>query len=315
MDEIDHKYKGKIDIIKKSNQKEYLNIYIENNSTSEKYNANFDFNYLKNKSFFSCLNLEIICMTLKLQLKNKKVKIINEANDINQIKLVITLDKENSPLTLIIPKFIENEQIDQDEILRLKTISVNLGFYNNNINSANESKDLRGFTNEIIKNREEADMLLKWIDREGTHLKVKRIYKPTKEKNSWKDFHEACDNKGPTIVLCEEFLGMRFGGFTKISWDMTNRGYADSSSFLFNLDKSKKYSGKNPGIHCGANYGPHFWGCLRIIDNDEDGEFIGKQDHLSLVENNNYYSVQRNELTGADKFTLKKMEVYQVKKI
>jgi hypothetical protein len=92
-------------------------------------------------------------MTLKLQLKNKKVKVINEANDINQIKLVISLNKENSPLTLIIPKFIENEQIDQDEILRLKTITVNLGFYNNN-NNVNKSNDLRGFTNEIIKKRE-----------------------------------------------------------------------------------------------------------------------------------------------------------------
>ena len=34
MEEIDHNYKGKIDIIEKSNQKEYFNIYIENNSTS-----------------------------------------------------------------------------------------------------------------------------------------------------------------------------------------------------------------------------------------------------------------------------------------
>ena len=101
----------------------------------------------------------MICMTLKLQLKNKKVKIINEANDINQIKFVINLNKENSPLTFIISKFIENEQIDQDEILRLKTITVNLGLYNNS-NNVNKSNDLRGFINEIIKNREEADILL-----------------------------------------------------------------------------------------------------------------------------------------------------------
>jgi hypothetical protein len=101
-------------------------------------------------------------------------------------------------------------------------------------------------------------MLLNWIDGEGTHFKVKRIYKPTKEKNSWKDFHEACDNKGLPIVLCEEFFGMRFGGFTIVSWDMTNKGYSDSSSFLFNFDKSKKYPGKNAGIHCAENYGLFF---------------------------------------------------------
>lgn len=40
--EIEQNYSIKINIIKKSNQKEYINIYLENTSTNEKYNSNFD---------------------------------------------------------------------------------------------------------------------------------------------------------------------------------------------------------------------------------------------------------------------------------
>ena len=34
-------------------------------------------------------------------------------------------------------------------------------------------------------------------------LKVKLLYTPTLEENTWRDFLNYCDNKGPTIVLCE----------------------------------------------------------------------------------------------------------------
>ena len=129
MEEIGCDYKGKIKIKKKS--KEYLKIYIKNSSTHEKYKANFDFNFLKNISFFSCLNLEIIYMTINLQFKNKKVKVLKEEKDINQIKLVINLDKNNLPLILIIPKYLKDEQLDKEEILRLKTICSNFEFNNN----------------------------------------------------------------------------------------------------------------------------------------------------------------------------------------
>ena len=152
MEEFDYDYKGKIKIKKKSNQKEYLKIYTKNTSTHEKYQANFDFNYLKNISFFSCLNLEIICMILNLQLKNKKVKILKEEKDINQIELVINLDKYNLPLILIIPKYNEDEQLDKEEILRLKTICSNYEFNNNGEYSKNLQNKQLQIPNSIYEN-------------------------------------------------------------------------------------------------------------------------------------------------------------------
>ena len=64
------------------------------------------------------MELETIYATLKLQIKTNKIKADNKTNI---IKLTILLDKDDSPLILFIPKFIENEQFDMDELLKYKT--------------------------------------------------------------------------------------------------------------------------------------------------------------------------------------------------
>jgi len=69
---IGENYKLKIDIIKTSAQREYLNIFIKNTLTNEEYNSNFDFDFFKTKAFFQCLNLQIILSILKEQLKIQK---------------------------------------------------------------------------------------------------------------------------------------------------------------------------------------------------------------------------------------------------
>ena len=49
---IGENYELKIGIVKRSEQKEYINIFIKNKTTNEEYNSNFDFDFLKKKSFF-----------------------------------------------------------------------------------------------------------------------------------------------------------------------------------------------------------------------------------------------------------------------
>ena len=44
---IGENFKLKIYIIKTSDHREYLNIFIKNSSTNEEYNSNFDFDFLK----------------------------------------------------------------------------------------------------------------------------------------------------------------------------------------------------------------------------------------------------------------------------
>ena len=301
-------------IKKTSDQREYLNIFIKDTSTNEEYNSNFDFDFLKSKAFFQCLNLQIVISIIKEQLKNSKVN-INKNSKKNEMKLNITLNKNDEELQLIIPKYDKNEQIDKEEILKLKTLCSNLLFKINEGFTTDEGfDDNKGFTNKIIKNDDEMNLILNAIHKKpNSKLKVKLLYTPTLEENSWRDFHNYCDNKGPTIVLCESTTGKRFGGYTSVSWDLKNTGYNDINAFLFSLDNKKIYDkGNNKQIYCGNNYGVHFWGVTLALIWNEDGKFIGENQSSHYTKGQECFNVPMNALSGADKFYMKEMEVYQV---
>ena len=311
---IGENYKLKINMIITSGQREYLNIFIKDTSTNEEYNSNFDFDFLKSKAFFQCLNLQIVISIIKEQLKNSKVN-INKNSKKNEMKLNITLNKNDEELQLIIPKYDKNEQIDKEEILKLKTLCSNLLFKINEGFTTDEGfDDNKGFTNKIIKNDDEMNLILNAIHKKpNLKIKVKLLYTPTLEENSWRDFHNYCDNKGPTIVLCESTTGKRFGGYTSVSWDLKNAGYHDINAFLFSLDNKKIYDkGNNKQIYCGNNHGVHFWeNTLGLIWN-EDGKFIGENQSSHYTKGHECFNVPMNALSGADKFYMKEMEVYQV---
>ena len=97
---------------------------------------------------------------------------------------------------------------------------------------------------------------------------------------------------------------------------MKNREYNDSFAFLFSLEKNKVYkNGKNKKIFCGKNHGPYFFDAGLALIWNEDGKFIGPEQSSHFSFSNNYFDVPQNELTGADKFSLEKMEVYLVEEI
>ena len=312
---IGENFKLKIYIIKTSDYREYLNIFIKNTSTNEEYNSNFDFDFLKTKAFFQCLNLEIICSIIKEQLNNSKATINKNPNNGNEIKLNITLNKNDEVLQFIIPKYEKNEQIDKEEFLMLKTLCSNLLFKISGCFASDERFDDNiGFTNKIIKGIDEMNLILNAIHKApNMKLKVKLLYTPTLEENSWRDFHRYCDEKGPTITLCESLSGKRFGGYTSVSWDLKNIDYTDNYAFIFSLDNKKIYNkGNDKRIYCGHNHGIHFWAASLALIWNEDGKFIGEDQSSHFTKNSGAFNVPRNELSGADKFSLKEMEVYQV---
>ena len=187
----------------------------------------------------------------------------------------------------------------------------------NGLQTQKNYNDFKGFTNEIIKTAEEANQILNWIDKTpNTSLKVEKLFTATLEENTSIDFHNKCDCKGPTIVLCEELKdGYRFGGYAKEEWDLSCKIKIDKSSFLFSLDKNKKYTGREDRyIYGGKNHGPHFgYANLALIWNSNSGTFIGNQSyHLQNMDYAIYFNVPKNELCGKTEFQLRKMEVYKV---
>jgi len=177
------------------------------------------------------------------------------------------------------------------------------------------SLDYKGFTKEIIKTPEEANQILNWIDKsQHAFLKVEKIFTATLEENTSNHFHNKCDGISPTIVLCKELNdGYRFGGYTKENW---NSGLKrDNTSFVFSLDKNKKYTGREDRyVYGGANHGPHFgYANLALIWNSQTATFIGNNSHhFQNMDNGIYFDIPKNELCGKGEFQLRKMEVYKV---
>merc|ERR1712060_511657 len=68
------------------------------------------------------------------------------------------------------------------------------------------------------------------------------LYIASRDGDAASDFHSACDNQGPTVVIVNTTLGRAFGPYTKVSWASDGRQRDDFDSFLFRLRPSfKKY--------------------------------------------------------------------------
>ena len=244
---------------------------------------------------------------------NKGIKCLEkeEKNKLKTLTYISKINKNKKEMKILIQTLMKNLKIRFIE--EENTIKYEEYFFN--------GLELRGFTNEIIKIAEEANQILNWIDKSpSNYLKVEKLYTATLKENTSKDFHNKCDGKGPTIVLCEELNdGYRFGGYAKEEWDLSRKIKIDKSSFLFSLDKNKKYSGREDRyIYGGANHGPHFgyanlgliW-CYNSISKAD--AFIGiNSHHFQNMNNGEYFNIPKNELCGKREFQLRKMEVYKV---
>ena len=51
---------------------------------------------------------------------------------------------------------------------------------------------------------------------------------------------------------------------------------------------------------------------MSLIDNEPEGKFLGIDQEHYTKESTRHYNVKKYELSGADRFNLKNMEVYQV---
>ncbi|EFC38782.1 predicted protein [Naegleria gruberi] len=66
---------------------------------------------------------------------------------------------------------------------------------------------------------------------------IELLYRATRDGFSAKNFHEKCDNKGPTLSLIKSEHGNIFGGYTSVSWQSPENAtyFPDESVFLFKV--------------------------------------------------------------------------------
>ena len=97
----------------------------------------------------------------------------------------------------------------------------------------------------INNNTEDKEMVRKWVNPELT-FQTKLLYRLSRDGPSIFNFHSKCDYITPTLMLVETQDQNKFGGYTTATWDMFGGVYKNASkTFLFSLNKNKKYYRKN----------------------------------------------------------------------
>ena len=129
---------------------------------------------------------------------------------------------------------------------------------NNNNENNNNEEDKIIFDNLTIK---QYNTLKNWILSINDQNKDCNFEILFDSNDSSKDFHELCDNQTNTLTLIETKNNFKFGGFTECAWSSNKEEKKDNNSFLFSLDKNKKYIKKDKeksSIYCNPDYGPFF---------------------------------------------------------
>ena len=123
------------------------------------------------------------------------------------------------------------------------------------------SKDssLIGFNESSILN--DINLFINGLNHWKNNAKFELLYKKSRDGNSYKTFHQLCDNKGPTLTLIKSSEGFVIGGYTPLNWDTNSSWKSDNETFLFSLTKEKVFKKKglnNSSIYCGKDVGPWF---------------------------------------------------------
>ncbi len=67
------------------------------------------------------------------------------------------------------------------------------------------------------------------------------LYRGSDHGWEYDDFHDRCDNKGPTISLFNVKDGDVIGGYTKAQWESSGGYVGDSDAMLFNLSCQRHF--------------------------------------------------------------------------
>ena len=171
-----------------------------------------------------------------------------------------------------------------------------------------------GILRGIIHRYSEIDEIISKIqDKLLKGAKFNLLYKAFSDGDKASIFHQKCDGHPISLVLIETSDGVRFGGFTKKSWDGKNLKKKDNDAFVFSIDTGLCYDIKKnePAIGCYPKFGPVFFGCqIRIYD-----EFFTKGG-TTCLKGLNYNTTKDFELNnGQRNFVVKDMEVYGIETI
>ncbi|CDW79390.1 tldc domain-containing protein [Stylonychia lemnae] len=179
-------------------------------------------------------------------------------------------------------------------------------------------KEFRRLVDKYVKKVDGMNDLLFQLDGE-----CKLLYKASEDGFKAEDFHQKCDNKGPTVAFVLSEFGQVFGGYTSQEWKTPESFFqqnADEKAFIFSLTKNTKhdqYQNNEYAVQHFRNQLINF-GMTEIQIKDSCNDRRTSQSNIGstyLPPKEIKYGDQKAEeyLAGQEKFIVLEIEVYSVK--
>lgn len=262
------------------------------------------------KIFIFYDNLENIFTLIKKKLIDKNFALYEDDKHI-RIDFIFSLDGLSVKVPL---KLHKNPEVNTELVLNEMTNTIIL--LSEKVNKLESLVgQLEPYEDSKIIKKGEMEKIKNWID-DKKCLQLKLLYRLSTDGQRSADFHSKCDGKGPTLVLIENTMGKRFGGYTNLKWNSNNAYLTnDPKGFIFSLDNMTKFmcSNQTYNIYGAASYGPTFGGGhdIYISDNSSSNNssycsFPHSYGSGTIPGGSNFY------ITGSYNFTVKDIEVYLV---
>ena len=266
------------------------------------------------KSLIDKKNLSII-----QEEKKMKIKIINPINNKESYINVLSKEKDikseiNSIITYV-TSLNEKVQKLENKVNLLENKLNEIYVYKDYIEKKKkeeeeEQKKLYETLNKSsVINKEEIDLFMNWLDQKPK--KIKLLLDSKIDGDLTQTFYNKCGGKFPTVVFVKTTKGKRFGGYCSIGWENKKGGaLKDTNSFIFSLDKKKKYKIKNPdkAIETTSNYFAFGYSTSDFYIYDKCTSYIYNYNHNTGT----YETTEEYELNGENHFTVSSYEVYQI---
>lgn len=240
----------------------------------------------------------------------------------NKIKFKIDIKKEKEEFNQIYEGTNNNYIIKNLENNNKYEIRI-CSSYNNVNSSWSESLKIttrNSIDSKILSNSSKKNEYLKKIYEWSEYKSMKLLYRGTKDGMFSKNFHEKCDDKGPTITLFRNDKGNIFGGYLPISWKSQGEYINEERCFIFtlsniyNIQPTKFESLKNgKDVYFNTGHGPCFydiWNYDDLINKTE--AFFG--DHYKDTYGKGNSMFTGNKIEDGKKITLNEVEVFKLYK-
>ena len=273
-----------------------------------------------------------------LEYKNKFIKILQDLISItNSIYNDYVLENKNilSLVNIYLEYFPENKykknnldninnlneflnlyKIDFIDIInnqKIKELYQNINKFINNSYCYSFSKGLE--CSKILENKEEFSFVRSLSSK---NYNFNLIYRATRDGSYPSNFHEKCDNKGPTISFIKTDDNKKFGGFIskdRQSGNLNQTYVKDKNAFIFSINKKSKYLIKDENTDAfdySSIRGLNFTTCLGFYCNDDSGNMFKPKNAYESGTISAYNSNNKFEFAGKNNFQAVEIEVFQV---